>query len=177
METSEAIRSRRSIRSYTNDVITEENLERILEAAEAAPIARALYDNIHLTVVTNAELLQKIDQATGEMIGDTSKPTLYGAPMLIIVSEKIPDAAMQNPLWSSAACMVENMALEAVSLGIGSVHIWGAVRAINASPELLKALNLPEGFEPSCAIALGQTEEEYERRQIPENRIAKNYVR
>lgn len=177
MEVSKAIRSRRSIRSYTNDVITEENLERILRAAQAAPIARALYDNMHLTIVTNAELLQKIDQATAEMTGNKTRPALYGAPMLVVVSEKIEDPAMENPLWSSAACMVENMALEAVNLGVGSVHIWGAVRALNKSPELLEALQLPEGFTPSCAIALGQTEEEYEPRDIPSDRIKENFVR
>lgn len=150
---------------------------RILEAAQAAPIARALYDDMHLTVITNAELLQDIDEATQEMIGNKTRPALYGAPMLIVVSEKIDGPEMENPLWSSAACIVENMALEAVELGIGSVHIWGAIRALNRSPELLAKLQLPDGFTPSCAIALGQTEEEYSRRAIPKDRIATNYVK
>lgn len=177
VDTYDAIVSRRSIRSYTNDVITEENLERILTAAEAAPIARALYDKMHITVITNPQILEKIDRATAKMIGDMEKRPLYGAPMLVVISEQIDDAAMENPMWSSAACMVENMALEAVALGVGSVHIWGAIRAVNASPELLAELELPDGFVPSCAIALGQTEEEYVPRDIPENRIKRSFLR
>lgn len=177
METSEAIRARRSIRSYTNDVITEENLDRILMAAEAAPIARALYDDVHMTIVTDAGLLQKIDAATAKMAGDSSRPALYGAPMLVVVSVRISQPGMENPMWSSAACMVENMALEAVNQEVGSVHIWGAIRAVNQDPELVAALQLPEGFEPCCAIALGQTEDEYEPRDIPRDRIRKNFVR
>lgn len=73
--------------------------------------------------------------------------------------------------------MVENMVLAAVALGVGTVHIWGAIRAVNASPELLKALQLPDGFVPSCGIALEQTEEEYVPRDIPADRNQKTYLR
>lgn len=177
MDVLEAIRSRRSIRSYTNDVITEEDLDRILLAAEAAPVARAMYDRVHITVVTNRDILDRIDRATAEMIGEPDKTPLYGAPMLIVLSELKPDPGMENPLWSTAACMVENMALEAVDLGVGSVHIWGAIRAVNASPDLLKSLELPDGFVPSCAIALGRTEEQYVPRDIPRDRIKKSFIR
>ena len=177
MDVLEAIRSRRSIRSYTNDVIAEENLERLLEAAQASPIARGLYEDVHITVVTKPDVLEKINRAAAQMMGDPSMVPLYGAPMLIVVSEKKPSPEMQNPMWSSGACIVENMALEAVELGVGAVLIWGAIRAVNASEELVKELQLPDGFVPSCALAVGQTEEEYTPRDIPKDRIKTTFLK
>lgn len=177
LDTFEALISRRSIRSYTNDVITEENLERILAAAEAAPVAMGLYGDLHLTVITDARLLEKIDRAAAEMMGDRAPQPLYGAPMLIVVSVRRPEPGRENPVYSSAAIVVENMALEAVALGVGACHIWGPIRALNASPDLVAALDLPEDFVPSCGIILGQTEEEYQPREIPEDRISINYIR
>lgn len=177
MDTFEALTSRRSIRNYTNDVITEENLGRILAAAQAAPAAMGRYDDLHLTVVTDAALLGRIDRATAEMMGQPERTPLYGAPMLIVVSVKQPEPGRENAVYSSAACVVENMALAAVELNVGACHIWGAIRAVNADPDLAASLGLPAGFVPSCGIILGQTEEEYERRDVPDDRIAVNYVR
>lgn len=64
------------------------------------------------------------------------------------------------------------MALAAVGLGVGCCHIWGAVMALDANPELVKKLELPEGFTPLCAIALGESQEVYRERHIPEDRIS-----
>ncbi|MBD5558990.1 MAG: nitroreductase [Clostridia bacterium] len=177
MDTFEALTSRRSVRSYTNDVITEENLERILAAAEAAPVAMGRYEDLHLTVITDARLLDRIDRATAKMMGDEGKQPLYGAPMLIVVSVRRPEPGRENAVYSSAACVVENMALEAVALNVGACHIWGAIRAVNASNDLAAQLELPEGFIPSCGIILGQTEEEYKQREVARDRIRINYVR
>lgn len=177
MEVYEALMSRRSVRSYTNDVITEENLEKILDVAEAAPAAMGRYDDLHLTVITDAGLLGRIDRAGARMMGDPEKRPLYGAPMLIVVSVRRPEPGRENAVYSSAACIVENMAVEAVALGVGSCHIWGAVRAVAASEELTAQLELPDGFIPACGIILGQTEEEYMRRDIPEDRIRRSFIR
>lgn len=177
METLEALKSRKSVRKYTNDVISEENLDRILTAAQAAPAAMGRYDNFHLTVLTDAQLLDRIDRAAAAMMGDPDIHPLYGAPMLVVVSIREPEPGRENPAYSTAACMVENMALEAVALNVGACHIWGPIRALNASEDLVKALELPEGFTPSCGIILGQTEEEYTLRDIPEDRIKVNYVK
>lgn len=69
------------------------------------------------------------------------------------------------------------MAIAATELSIGSCHIWGAVRLLNDNEELLKELNLPEGMVPCCAIVLGQTDEKYELRDIPENKIKTDFIK
>ena len=68
------------------------------------------------------------------------------------------------------------MSLAATALGVGCCYIWGAVVALSSRPELVKALGLPEGFVPCCGLVLGQSEEGYAPREIPQNRIGVNYV-
>lgn len=103
---------------------------------------------------------------------------LYNAPMLVLVSAKLPDAeGMRNVSYSNAAIIVQNMALAATELGVGVCHIWGATMATLNAPEILKELNLPEGFTPCCAVTLGKTDYVYEQREIPMDRIAMNIIK
>ena len=177
MNTLETIYARKSIRSYTGEQITEEQLNHILKAANAAPIGMGQYENMHLTVITNSELLDKIDTAGAAMLGKPDTHSLYGAPMLILVSAKKPPIKMmENTIFSNAAIIVQNMALAATELGIGACHIWGAIAALSNTPDILQEVNLPENFIPCCAIALGKTEYQYEVREIPADRITRNII-
>ena len=83
---------------------------------------------------------------------------------------------MENVVYSNAAIMVHNMALAATELGVGSCYIWGAVAAASHNPQILSELKLPEGFIPCCAICLGKTEETYEFREVPANKIAQTTI-
>ena len=40
----------------------------------------------------------------------------------------------------------------------------------------MKELNLPEGYVPCCAVILGHTDETYEPREIPIDRIRTDYA-
>jgi len=168
--------SRKSIRSYSGNRIADSDLEAILKAANAAPVGKGRYDTLHLTVVSNVDLLQKIDNVTAEYLEKPDAHPLYGAPLFIIVSIKENSGLPDNVSYSNAAIVAHNMALAAMSLEIGTCLIWGAIRAVNESQEILQELNLPQGFKPSCAITLGSTEESYCLREISDNRITKNYI-
>lgn len=176
MDTMNVICKRKSIRSYTGEQITDEQLKIILTAANAAPVGMGRYEDVHLSVIKNAVLLSKIDAAGAAMFGQPDMHPLYGAPMLILVSAKMPPAAMANVTYSNAAIIVQNMALAATELGVGACHIWGATAALANSPALCCELKLPEGFAPCCAVALGQTDIAYEPRQIPLERIATDII-
>lgn len=177
MNTMETICKRRSVRAYTGEQITEEQLNTILRAANAAPVGMGRYEDVYLTIITNAELLDKIDAAGAAMFGKPDIHPLYRAPMLIMVSAKMPPAeAMRNVTYSNAAIIAQNMALAATELGVGVCHIWGATMATLNSSDILKELNLPEGFAPCCAVTLGQTDCIYEQREIPADRIQKNVI-
>ena len=67
-------KTRCSIRSYTDQKVEPEKLEKILEAAHVAPTAANLQP-VHLIVVQSEEGLAKIGKAAG----------IYGAPLAIIV--------------------------------------------------------------------------------------------
>ncbi|MBR5329350.1 MAG: nitroreductase family protein [Firmicutes bacterium] len=170
MNVTEALNRRRSIRTYTGEGISREELKTILDAAYAAPVGMGAYDTMALTVVTNPKILAKYDEAGAKLFKLREHP-LYGAPVMIIVSTQIQEGPLCNVSYSNAASIAHNMALAAVEMGVGSCLIWGSVIAGNNDPELVKSLNLPEGYTPCCSVILGKTEESYEPREIPENRI------
>ena len=171
MNTFDNIFSRRSIRTYNGKNITESELNLILKAAYASPVGRALFDTLNITVISNREFLNKWEDYCESQ---TEHRPFYGAPTVILVSSLIPSTDLKSV---NVAILVQNMAIAATELGIGSCHIWGAVRFLNDNDELLKELNLPEGMVPCCAIILGHTDEKYELRDIPENKIKTNFIK
>ena len=171
MNTMETLTSRKSIRSFTGEQISSDELALLLKAANAAPVGMGQYDGVHLTIIQNAELLQKIDVAGAAMFGKPDMHPLYGAPTLILISTKAPAPGGENVAFSNAAIISHNIVLEAVELGIGACHIWGATMALANESSLVSELGLPEGFVPSCAVALGKTDEKYTIREIPIDRI------
>lgn len=168
--------NRKSIRSYTGENISEEELALILKVCDASPVGMKQYDSLHLTVVTNKELLGSIEKSTAMMFGKPDMHPLYGAPTLIVISSKKAAPHMENVMYSNAAIMSHNIALAAASLNIGSCYIWGAIAALSNNPEIVGLLNLPEGFIPCCSVILGKTTEEYAEKEIPE-RISRNFIK
>ena len=163
--------SRRSVRSYTGEMPGDEALDLILKAVYASPVGMGRYDSLHVTVVKNADYLARLEAAAGAQLGKENYHPLYGAPVLLIFSSVFPGIPTDNSSYSNCAILSQNAALEAVSLGLGACHIWGAIRALNKEPQLLAELKLPEGFAPCCALALGKTQERYEARDVAEGRI------
>ena len=166
----ETLNCRRSIRTYTGECISRAELKTILDAAYEAPVGMGAYDTMALTVVTNPKLLARYDDAAAKLFKNRAHP-LYGAPMMIVVSAQMQEAPFDNVSYSNSAIIAHNMALAAVEMGIGSCLIWGAIVAGNNDPDLVKELNLPEGYKPCCSVILGKTNEMYQPREIPENRI------
>ncbi len=130
----EIMKTRRSIRKYTNRKLKEEDLHKILEAGLYAPNAGGGQRSMLLVMNDNA-LVEKIgrlnagcmrrDRLEGSyvsaeqpsLIDDPSiKSGFYGAPTVIAVF------AQKNFLYNipDAFCCAENMVLEAHHLGIAS---------------------------------------------------------
>ncbi|WP_234121754.1 nitroreductase family protein [Clostridium hydrogenum] len=154
METMKVIAMRKSTRSYKTEQISDKALTSIISAGCAAPVGNGAYDSVHLTIIQNSDLLNKISKTAANIFGNPNTNPLYGAPTLIIVSS-IPNKQFPNVELANAACIIENMTLAATDAGIGSVYILGALCAFNADKELLKKLDLPDGFVPISGISLG----------------------
>lgn len=178
METMKTILSRKSVRSYKDTAVSEKALEAVLKAANASPVGMAKYETVHMTVIQNQELLHEIDRAGAEFFGDLTKTPLYQAPVLIVVSTKRSGVAAQdNVPCANVAMIVHNMCLAATDLGLGSCAIYGATAALSQNEELVKKLNLPEGFVPTGSVVIGETEEVLKEREVPMNRISTNYIK
>ena len=155
MQTLEAIAKRKSTRSYKPEKISEEALQTILKAGCAAPVAMGNYASLHITVVENPVLLEKINAASTEALLKlgVQKNADYGAKTLILVSST--PVHRPGTDHANAGIVIENMVLAATSLGIDSVILGAAPAAIAQNEDLLKALEIPDGYIPLLGLFLG----------------------
>lgn len=158
MDVFEALEKRKSVRWYKDQPVEMEKLEKILAFGNKAPIAGA----IHLSVIQNKDLLQKInDTAAGVMrnsdneflksrISTPGYEPLYGAPVLVLVSG--PKGGRGN--LANAACAVMNMIMAATGLGLGSCYVMSPIMAMKQGP-FEKEAGLPEDYEAVVGLLLG----------------------
>jgi Nitroreductase len=162
-ETLKIIKQRRSIRSFTEEQIKEEELQAVLEAGMYAPNAGD--QAWHFTVVQNRELLERLNLAAKEAArnmniehlrklgSDEGFHCLYHAPTLIIVSG---NELAPIPLDADCAAATQNLLLAAESLGLGSCWIYFVLMAFQSTDGLeLRDLLIPQGFKPYNAVLLG----------------------
>lgn len=174
MQTLEAIATRKSTRNYKPQKISESELQTILKAACAAPVAMANYQSLHITVVENEAMIDRINAATQEMIFQmmgVRKNTDFGAKTLIFVSSTpIHRAGTEH---ANAGIVVENMVLAATDMGIDSVILGGAPAAVAQDEALMRALEIPQGYTPLLGVFFGYGAEPTE---VKEHTITVNRV-
>ena len=174
MNTLDAILARKSTRSYTPEQIPEEALQVILKAGCAAPVAMANYASLHITVVQNESLLEKVNDVSAEMLFKlfgTKRRADYGAKTLVLVSSAPIHRAGTD--HANAGIVIENMVLAATDLGIDSVILGAAPAAVAQDSELMKELGIPEGFTPLLGAFFGYGTEDT---PVKEHTIAINRV-
>ena len=130
METQEAISSRRSIRRYQATEVDDKTLNLVLEAARQAPS----WDNTQcwqFIVVRDAGNRNKL----ADMLPRTNNPAARGireAPVVIVACAELGKAGYLSGKLSSdkgdwymfdVALAMQNLALAAHSLGLGTVHL------------------------------------------------------
>ena len=180
-ETLQLIASRRSHRAYADTPLTKEQTEAILQAALASPSA-VNRQPWHFTVVRNQQLLDEINQAVWEQMmkrnpekrsprfADKDFHVFYHAPCVIFISG-LPDFHY-TPIDGGIA--VENIALAAESMGLGSV-ILGMPRDAflgDKADNFRKALHFPEGWDFVIAIAVGVPTDTKPAHEVKEDRIS-----
>ncbi len=75
--------------------------------------------------------------------------------------------------------VTNQMHLAATNLGLGSVYMWGALESMRLFPELdhTDVLELPDGFEPLIALAVGYPEKELGNNQKQHTLISVNFIK
>ena len=180
-ETLRLISSRRSHRAYKAEPVTKEQMDALLQAAVEAPSA-VNRQPWHFTVVRNQALLDEINRAVWEQMmkrspekrsprfADQNFHVFYHAPAVIFISG-MPDNHY-TPIDGGIA--VENIALAAESLGLGSV-ILGMPRDAflgEKADAFRKALHFPEGWDFVIAIAVGVPDDDKEAHAVKPERIS-----
>ena len=175
MNTLEAIAKRKSTRAYTGEQISEEALCAILNAANAAPVAMARYDSLHITVIQNEDVLKQINDMTAEMFAKrmgVKKNTDFGAKTMVLVSTAT-EGLPPEMVYANVGIVIENMVLAATSLGIDSVILGGAPSIVAQDADLVKAFGIPAGCKPVLGALFGyaQNDEPAKEHSIGFNRV------
>jgi nitroreductase len=173
MDAIRAILSRVSTKNFASSQITKEDLNTVLNCGMSAPVGRKRYDTLHLTVIQDKKILDAITDASAMRTPEQPDAPLYNAPTLILVSSKF--ERTDHIEFANAACVIENMAIAASALGLGSVYLWGFVQKIKDMPAIVDMFDLPQGFVPVSALALGYAVHKPEPSDRPRHSIGINY--
>ncbi|MDR0410911.1 MAG: nitroreductase family protein [Treponema sp.] len=119
--TLEDLKNRRSIRSYKQEQIKEEELDAILEAGTFAPSGMG-QQSVVMVVVQNKETIAKIERLNAKVLNDPAQKPFYGAPTVVnVLADKSKVTGVEN-----GALVIGNLLLAAQALGIGSCYIYRA---------------------------------------------------
>lgn len=165
MDTLEAIRTRRSIRTYTREPVSPATVESLLRAAMSAPSAMDQRPWQFVVVTDRA----KLDRLTAILPGGQM---LKQAPLAILFcadparETKLPGYWMQD---CSAA--TQNLLLAAHAQGLGAVWI-GVYPAEGQVRGVRERLGIPETVVPFSIVSLGHPAEQLP----PEDRFDRTRV-
>jgi len=164
MDCLDALFSRRSIRSYTDEPVSDGDIELLLKAAMSAPSA-GNQQPWRFIVVTEHGQLQALSEAT------PYSRLVASAPLAIVVcgdtrAEKHPGYWVQD---CSAA--MENMLVAANAIGLGAV--WVGVHPVPDRTENVARIGaVPAGIVPLGMAAIGHPAEH----KPPAQRYEPGYV-
>ena len=109
-EVLQAIRTRRSVRSFSREAVPEELLDAVLEAGTYAPTGGGRQSPV-IVAVKGAAYRDKIARLNAEVMGKDTDP-YYGAPIVIIVLAD----GKANTFVEDGSCVLENMMIAAHAL-------------------------------------------------------------
>lgn len=150
----DVIRQRRTVRRYTDQEVTDEQIDKLLEMAMYAP-NRLNRQPWHFVVIRDQELQNRLAGYLG------LHPYLETAPVVIAVGAR-PE---RSPTWQmDVSAAIENMLIAATAMGLGTAWVgepdsvlWGG-----AEEMLHDALHIPVqlGVRIAALITVGYPAEE-----------------
>ena len=151
--TIENILSRKSVRSYTEQKLSDSQIETLLRAAMAAPSGKNLQP-WRFVVVTDQELKDALQ-------GDSRVQGMYSsAAALFVICGETEQTGREgvrvpNPNWTAdCAAATENLLIAAESLGLGAV--WTACYPYEERmSRAISVLGIPEGVAPYSVVPVG----------------------
>ena len=164
MEALECIKTRRSIRKFTEQPVTEDEVRQVVEAAAFAPS----WKNTQIARYVLVEDRTTIDKMAEEMVLDfkLNEKTLKNCPAVMVLtyvtgrSGYERDASFSTPTEAGfemfdAGIAAQTFCLAAWGRGVGTV-----ITGYFDEEKITRLLNLPENQKVGCVIGLGYPDEE-----------------
>ena len=175
--------SRRSIRYFSNEPVSDEEVNYLIEAAHSSPTASNA-QNVRYIILQEKKKDYTIEmmKALGEMgdellrqggldplmenyakrwsgmlmkyLSDGVDGLFFNAPLVVL---------FVGPHAVNASISAQQMSLMAEALGLGSCYIGFAKRAISYDPRLAAKLGIGDDEELVCAMAIGRPRVRFER--------------
>jgi nitroreductase len=157
MEVFEAIKGRRSIRFYTEEEVTDEELNTLLEAATWAP-SPCNKQSWRFVVVRKPETIEKLYKAAS--YSTQNQTFVKKAKTVIVVCTDLDlyktfphrERALSLFTIQETAAATQNLLLAAHALGLGACWV-----SLFSEDQVKEALNLPKNIRPLVIIPLGHT--------------------
>ena len=146
----ELAKARFSCRSFSDKLVEDDKLAKILEAGRIAPTAKN-YQPQKIYIIKSKDGLEKINQIS---------PCIYGAPQVIAIGydtnvvAAVPDRGNYNFGEMDSSIVLTHMMLEAFELGVDSCWVG---RFIPEQAE--KILGLPENVKLTALMPFGYAKE------------------
>ena len=154
MDVLEAIKERRSIRAFTDEKVSEKDVEWLIDAARWAPSAGNTQP-LELVVVKDKEMKRKLSEAA------LNQTFIQKAPVVIVVCADLNRSSRGygsrgKNLYSlqDTAAATENILLAAQELGLATCWV-GAFR----DKEVAKAVKAPKNMKPVAIVPVGHPAE------------------
>ena len=162
----EVLRTRRTVRSFTTEPVSQQNLQELIDSAILAPTGMNLQpwafsvvtrrdcmdeaNAIVVGILRSPEAQQRMAERLKEIVNAPGFDIFYRAPALIVISadRKVPGAFVDCQL------AVENLFLAAHARGLGTCYMGFLMLAAD-NPEVQKLLGIPEGFKIAAAAIVG----------------------
>lgn len=162
------ILTRRSIRKYTDQQVTQAQIDTIMKCAIFAPSALNKQP-WEVRVVQNKQILKEINerflsfaqgkefQGSAAHYREPGFTIFHNSPTLIVIARD------KNSGTSSldSGIILQNILLSSHAIGLGTCPIGSLVPILNLpeNQDIIKLLNIPEGYEVSINISLGYAAE------------------
>jgi nitroreductase len=144
MEAWDAITARRNVREYTEQLVSEKDLNRIAEAGWRAPSAknRQAWDFVIVTVKPKLQELSTVWQGAGHIAG--------AAAAIALVIPEPPDERRRVTDQYDVGQATMAMMIAATDLGIGTGH-----SSVGEQDKARAILGVPEGYEVAYLLGVG----------------------
>ncbi len=169
MELIEIIKDRRSVRKWTEDDVTSEELIKLIDAGRWAP-STGNKQSIKFLIIRDKEKRNFLAKIVGGGIGYSHKAPVHILVLINIRGYLLP--YYRHMLYLDSGAAIQNMLLMAHSLGLGACWLnWDGSVSHKKEDEVYRKFKIPSYFIITSLILIGHrysNPEPIPRKQIEE---------